>query len=456
MGGDVARWRGRRTGPETDTQSAMSVFDEPISVSRLVLRYAVTGLLALVVVAVATALVSRSLGTQAAIEDAVRITSLTAGVAVEPSLDDGVLTGDPAVLAELDRVVREEVLRGSLIRVKIWDRDGTILYSDESRLIGDRFELADDELAALQTGEPQAEISDLSEPENRFEEPATELLEVYQPVTTTGGSVILFEAYFTYAGVSEAGRNVWLRFAPYSLGALVLLELLQVPLALSLARRLRRTQEQREHLLRRAIEATEEERRRIASDLHDGVVQDLAGVAFALGGLARESAQDGRHAPEVREAADRVRDSVRQLRSLIVEIYPQNLYEEGLEAAVSDLLARLEPRGIATSLTVNAQLQEFPVGTTQLLYRATQEGLRNVVAHAGASSVAVSLTSKGSRALLEITDDGRGLAGEEVPERPGHLGLRALAGLAEDMGATLSVRSTPGKGTVLALEVPIR
>jgi len=144
----AAKRRERSTRATTDPQSASSVFDEPISVSRLVLRYAVTGLLALVVVAVATALVSRSLGTRAAIEDAVRITSLTAGVAVEPVLDDGVLTGDPAVLAALDRVVREEVLRGSLIRVKIWDPDGTILYSDEDRLIGDRFELAADELAS--------------------------------------------------------------------------------------------------------------------------------------------------------------------------------------------------------------------------------------------------------------------------------------------------------------------
>ncbi|MDQ4039254.1 MAG: sensor histidine kinase [Actinomycetota bacterium] len=452
----MANWRERPSEAPADAQSALAVFDEPISVSRLVLRYAVTGLVALVVVAVATTLVSRSLGTQAAIEDAVRITSLAAGVAVEPMLDDGVLTGDPAVLTALDRVVQEEVLRGSLIRVKIWNPDGTILYSDEERLIGDRYELAADELASLQTGEPEAEISDLSEPENRFEEQAVQLLEVYQPVTTTGGNVLLFEAYFTYAGVAEAGRNVWLRFAPYSLGALVLLELLQVPLALSLARRLRRTQHQREHLLRRAIEATEEERRRIASDLHDGVVQDLAGVAFSLGGMARESAQDGREAAEVREAADRVRDSVRQLRSLIVEIYPQNLYEEGLEAALSDLLARLEPRGIHTSLIINAPVQELAVGTTQLLYRAAQEGLRNVVAHADASSVAVSLTANGATTTLEIADDGRGLDGEVVPEKPGHVGLRALAGLADDMGATLSVRSTPGKGTVLALEVPTR
>ena len=450
-------WRARRTArSKAASGSTLSTFDEPVVLSRLILRYGVTGLVALVIVAVVTAFVSRSLGTREAIQDAIRITSLAAGAAVEPVLDDGILTEDPAVLANIDRVVRTQVLRGSLIRVKIWNADGTILYSDEPRLIGQQFDLGEDDLHAMQTWQAEADISDLSEPENKYEEPATELLEVYLPVKTVGGEVLLFEAYFTYAGVSAAGRSVWMRFAPYTLGALVLLELLQVPLALSLARRLRRTQYQREELLRRAIESTDEERRRIASDLHDGVVQDLAGVAFALGGMAREGARDGTDVTEVREAADRVRDSVRQLRSLLVEIYPPNLYEEGLEAAVSDLLVRLDPRGIETSFEVDAPLDALSVDTTQLLYRAAQEGLRNVVSHSGATKVRVSLTSTGRTTLLEIADDGRGFDGDQVPEREGHLGLRALAGFAANMGAQLTIRSTPGKGTVLALEVPTR
>jgi signal transduction histidine kinase len=224
---------------------------------------------------------------------------------------------------------------------------------------------------------------------------------------------------------------------------------------MSLARRLRRTQYQREELLKRAIEAADEERRRIASDLHDGVVQDLAGVAFALGGMARGAEPDAATTRnEVRSAAARVRDSVRQLRSLLVEIYPPNLEDEGLEAALSDLLARLEPRGIETSLVVDAPLDALGVDTTQLLYRTAQEGLRNVVSHADARRVSVTVTSSGQTTVLEIQDDGRGFDGEQVPEREGHLGLRALAGFAASMGAALSVRSTPGKGTVLALEVP--
>ncbi|CAN5199492.1 hypothetical protein BH18ACT4_BH18ACT4_05590 [soil metagenome] len=250
-----------------------SIFEDHLPVSRLVVRYAVTGLVTLMIVAVATTYASRRQGTLEAIEDANRVASLAAGAEVEPVLDDGILTRTPSSIAVVDEVVRNEVLGGSLVRVKIWSGDGTILYSDESRLIGDRFELDEEELEILRGGDARAAVSDLSEPENRHEESATEMLEVYLPMRTPSGVPLLFEAYFRYEGVAEAGRQVWLRFAPITLGALVLLELLQIPLAVSLARRLRRTQQQREALLRSAIDATDAERRRIASDLHDGVVQ---------------------------------------------------------------------------------------------------------------------------------------------------------------------------------------
>ena len=433
-----------------------AVFDQPVNLTRLMARYVLTGLIALIIIAVFTAWASRSLGTKSAIESANRRATLTAHAAVEPMLSDDILHGDPAAMKRLDTIVRKQVLKGSLIRVKIWDTDGTILYSDENRLIGKKFDLKADDKAVLRTGETEAGLSDLSEPENQYEEPATELLEVYLPVTTQGSAhhQLLFEAYFRYSGITEAGRQLWLQFAPFSLGALVLLELLQVPLVLSLARRLRRTQYQREDLLRNALEATQEERRRIAGDLHDGVVQDLAGVAFSLGAAARQPHRDPEDAAAVRAAAEQVRDGVRSLRSLMVEIYPPNLYEEGLEAALSDLLARLEPRGIETSLRVDAPLDTLDMDAVQLIYRAAQEGVRNVVAHADAGRVSIAVYAEHGSVVLEVSDDGRGLPGPDLPQKPGHLGLRALGGLAATMGASLTLSSTPGKGTVLALEMP--
>lgn len=438
-------------------QPATSVFDEPVDVSRLVLRYAVTGLVALVVVAVALAYVSRSLGVEEAVDDAIGVADVAASVGLQPVLDDGILTGDPAVLAAIDELVRDHILKGQLVRVKIWSRDGTILYSDEARLIGEEFTLDEEELDILDgRAEATGGISDLDEPENRFERRAVELLEVYAPLSTPGGTKLLFEAYFQYEGVAAAGRGVWLRFAPFSLGALVLLELLQVPLALSLARRLRATQYQREDLLRRAIEATDKERSRIASDLHDGVVQDLAGVAFSLAAIARDDGPEPRHNEAVREAADQVRDAVRSLRSLLVEIYPPNLYAEGLESALSDLLATVQARNIRPSLLIDGPLRELPLDTSQLIYRVAQEGLRNVISHSDASQVDVAVEVTPGSATLDVTDNGRGLVGGVPPEREGHLGLKALSGLATNMGAALSISSTPGKGTTLRLEVPRR
>lgn len=430
-------------------------FDDGFEISRLVIRYALTGLVTLILVSVVTAFVSRRLGTQEAIEDARRVASITATAAVEPVLQDSIGELDADAIVAVDDAVRFQVLERvpSLLRVKIWSRDGTIVYSDEGRLIGDRFELDAESLEVLDgpANGSSAEVSDLSEPENRYEEPALKLLEVYMPVSTPSGERYLYEAYFRYDGVVEAGRRAWLRFAPVTLGSLLFLELLQVPLVMSLARRLRRTQEQREHLLQQAIEATDAERRRIASDLHDGVVQDLAGVTFALAATARRV--DGEAATQVAQAGDQVRDAVRSLRSLLVEIYPPNLYSEGLEAALGDLMAKLEPRGIEATMAVDAP-DDLGLDATQLIYRTAQEGLRNVVAHADARRVDLSVSTRPDKVVLRVIDDGCGLDPDNIPHKQGHLGLRALAGLASSKGSAIIIESAPGQGTELRLEVP--
>jgi signal transduction histidine kinase len=434
--------------------------DGRVSIRRLVLRYVAMAVVTLVAVAVATAFVARRIGTSEAVADADRITRLIAGTAIEPVLEDGILELDPAATRRLDEVVRRHVIGGSLVRVKLWREDGTVVYSDESRLVGQRFALDEDELAGLRSGRSDAGITDLSAPENRYEDSATRLLEAYVPVRAPGGADLLFEAYYRYNGVAESGRRVWTRFAPLMLGALALVTLLQVPSAVSLARRLRRTQGEREALLRSAIEATDAERRRIATDLHDGVVQDLAGVGFSLSAAAREAEASGGDGAELREAGEKVRDAVRSLRSLLVDIYPPSLAESGLESALTDLTARVETSGIDTTLRVDGPVAGLDDDTTRLIYRAAQEGLRNAVAHAGASRVEVRVdvpsNGDGAPAVLEVADDGAGISGDALPEREGHIGLRGLAGLAATMGASLMIDTTPGRGTTLRLEVPVR
>jgi len=116
---------------------------------------------------------------------------------------------------------------------------------------------------------------------------------------------------------------------------------IQVPLAYGLGRRLQRGHDERERLLARAIEASDNERRRIAADLHDGIVQDLAGVAFGLAPLAARAGSDDRKVLD--GSVQRLRQGVRELRTLLVEIHPPRLESAGLESALDDLLSRCAP-----------------------------------------------------------------------------------------------------------------
>lgn len=432
-----------------------SAAGDPVSVARIVGRFAITGLIALAVLSAVTAFASRRAGTELAIDDAERVTEMSAAGIVAPLLDDGILTQQHDTLERLDAVVRDAVLRGSLVRVKVWAEDGTILYSDEPRLIGEQFELGDDRLEVFDGGHPASEVSDLSGPENRYET-EERLLEVYQLTETTSGVPLLFEAYFRYSGVTAVGRQLWSEFAPIAIGALVCLQLVQVPLAWSMARRLRSGQQARERLLRHALDASDMERRRVASDLHDGVVQDLTGVSYRLAAQGKAAQLDPAAAAE---AAAAIRASVKSLRSLLVEIYPPNLHEEGLESALGDLLGRVAVRGTATKLVVDVAGDDLEPERAAVLYRVAQEALRNVAAHARADHVRVTVAPVGAdRVHLVVEDDGVGFSAEKAAERlaEGHVGLRALSGLVAEFDGTLDVRSEPGSGTRVRVELPMR
>lgn len=417
------------------------------------MRFALAGALSLALVSAVTAYASRRFGTERAIAEAKNVTWVSMKGIIEPALDDALLNMDRDVLDRIDAAVRQSVLRGSLVRVKIWSGDGTILYADEPRLIGQRFELDPDKLTVLAGGDGKADVSDLSEPENRYETDNAKLLEVYQRTQLPNGTPLLFETYFRYSGVTAVGRQLWGQFAPIAIGALALLELIQIPLAWSMARRLRSSQRERERLLHHAIDASDSERRRIASDLHDGVVQDLTGVSLGLAALGKAE----QISPEqVNEASSSIRTSIKSLRSLLVEIYPPNLREEGLESAIGDLLGRLSGRGIATRLDVDLDDLALDLDTSSLLYRTAQEALRNVAAHSGARQVRVELRAADERLHLVIDDDGRGFSDEVLTDRAtqGHVGLRSLAGLVADLGGTLTVRSAPGSGTRVEVKMP--
>jgi signal transduction histidine kinase len=437
------------------TASRTTASDAP-SVAGAVAQFALTGLVVVVLVLVGFLLLFRDVGESEALRDARQYAVLTGQGIVEPELRPELIEGDADALDTIDTVVQERVLGERVVRVKIWTTDGRIVYSDEPQLIGSIYPLDSSKLGVLRTGGTRAELSDLGGPENRFEQGQGDLYEVYLPVRAPDGTPLLYETYQRATSVAATGRRIWIPFAALLLVSLILLWLVQVPLAWRLAQRLRRSQLDREAFLVRAVEASATERRRIAADLHDGVVQDLAGISYSLSAAADST--DPPPAPALRatlqEAAAATRDSMRRLRSLLVEIHPPNLRSAGIEAALADLLAPLPSHGIETSLDVeDADLAEE---TELLFYRAAREAIRNVVHHSGATRVSVRIGRSGGIARLEVTDDGKGFteADRERSRAEGHLGLSLLEELATRMNGRLDMVSAPGTGTSFALEAP--
>jgi two-component system NarL family sensor kinase len=424
----------------------------PPSVRRAVAQFAATGLGALIIVAVAGAFTVERLGTAASLRDGGTVAELVAHGAIEPAVTDALAAGDPMAIAALDRVVRERVLRGSLARIKLWTADGRIVYSDEPQLIGAVFPLGPAQAAALASGvmsEPH--VSNLAAAENVHEDGAERLVEVYVPIQAPDGTPLLVESYLRLDSVLTSGRFVTGQLLPLVVLALAFLAVAQWPLAWRLARDLRVGHETRERLLRGAIESSESDRRRIAGDLHDGLVQSLAGVAFDLAGSA-DRTRDAEAATSLERGAEGVRAAMREARSVLVELYPPDLRDAGLAVAVTNLSATVSNRGIDVTVDVVDDGSLSPTDEA-IVYRVVQEALRNVVKHSAATQATVRLHVENGRCDLEIEDDGVGVADLDLDARrqAGHLGLTVLRDLAADAGASLDIRPRLPNGTRLSL-----
>lgn len=418
-------------------------------VRQSVARYFASALIAIVVISVLGVFAFRRIGENEAIHDAKDQTRASAFWAIDPKLIDRVLESDRQALSDLDRLVRTRILRGSsVVRVKIWNRAGEIVYSDEPRLIGARYRIPPDEQDEFMSSNIDAEVSDLAKPENRFERDFGKLLEVYAGLVTPSGKHVRYEEYYRSSFISARGDRIFHQFGYIGLTALILLALIQLPLAWQLAHRVQRAQRERMQLLQRAVDASDRERRRIAADLHDGVVQDLAGVSYSLAAASSIAPPD--LAPALEEAASGTRQGIRELRSLLVEIYPPELHRQGLEHAIRDLLAPCTRRGLETHLEMDGAGELAPE-VEALFFRATQEALRNVMKHAGAKHVDVEVERTNGRAALIVRDDGRGFDPSTRPE--GHFGLRILRDLAREAGGDLTLESAPTLGTTLRVEV---
>jgi two-component system, NarL family, sensor kinase len=430
--------------------------DDGRTIFRAVAGFALSGLAVLVLVAVGGAWGLQRLGTAEAINDARRTTEIAGHGIVEPQLSAGVMAGRRNDLDVLDRIVKDRILGDRIVRVKIWSPDGRIIYSDEPRLIGKQFTLEPEHLEALNGGPAAAHVADLSHSENRFERRDGKVLEVYMGLKSYTGRPVLFEAYQRYSSVAGSGNTIWRLFAPLMIAALVVLAALQVPLAWRMARRVRDAQRDRETLLQNAIDASDAERRAIAAGLHDGVVQELAGLSFQMAAAVEQQPPEPETRRVLAQSAAGTRNAIRQLRSLLFEIYPPSLEDHGLGSALPDLASRLTARGTRVDVRVSLE-DDLDPRSEQLVFRVAQEALRNVAKHADAQVVELSVARENGVVTLDVKDDGRGfdVAGGAGRPANGHIGLRLVNDLAASSGGRLDVTSSPGKGTHVHLELPV-
>ena len=201
--------------------------------------------------------------------------------------------------------------------------------------------------------------------------------------------------------------------------------------------------------------AQEEERQRIARELHDGLVPVLAGLSIRLHTVGKRLEREEHPiAGEIGELAEQAQASSRDIRRLIHNLRPLALDELGLVPALRQHLAHCErEHGLAVEfVTDEGERPPAPVETA--LFRIVQEAMNNVVRHAQAQQVGVTLVCKVDHVELCVVDDGRGFD-IQLPRSGRHIGLWSMRERVEQLGGQFQVRSAPGQGTAVTALIPL-
>ncbi len=422
-------------------------------------RYHSWSLAMLLMVSLATFLLARPVASDIALREATVRGSAFARSVVAPLVNREVRAGDREQVAALDYLLRNRMKDGSITHMKIWTQGGRVLWSNTPSLVGRTFPLEDDVARLFGSLAVSAQLSDLTKEENAVERGEGPLLEVYVGVRDADNVPLVFESYWSPDRISADESAILVRFAPLAIGSLLLFMLTMRPLAVSLARRVDRGQQERSIMLRHALSASDLERRRIAHDLHDGLIQDLAGLRYALPALAAELRPESVDARAVlKSASESLERDVTGLRAMLTDIYPADLSQGGLRAAVEELAARARATGVAVEVELTEAVANAPLEVAQLTYRILREGLRNVVKHAQAAHVQVRADVVDGEVLLEVTDDGVGVppfAGLDTSPQSGHLGLRLVRDTVRDLGGRLSLDNRSAGGASLQSRFPL-
>jgi hypothetical protein len=369
------------------------------TVARFVGWLVLAGIIAVLAIGAATTVLGRKAGEKEAIEALRAKTINVAQLRVQPAIGNGLLNGNINAVAEVGAAVRQYVLNDSLVHVKIRNGEGTTVYSDDDRLIGENRPLSPADLVTLQGKAVPEQVSVSSAPSSRFSQRDGKQLAVYVPVLAPNGERLLFQAYYDYDAVTAAGTDVWERFAPIALGALVVLAVVLIIVASLLARRLRRR----------------------------GVVVPEAGPEV-------DKPEPDETTPEQNAPEGIVLAAPEPVEAPAPDPGTQLL------GALEHLVARANRDGTPATLDTDNVRNTIPVPIAEMLYRATKESLRDVPTNGHTTPVAVRVSDRDHIATLDVAG--------------GRADPRALTDLVADSGGHLLVDAAGG-ATRVHVEVPL-
>ena len=389
---------------------------------------------------------------------------------------------DPAEADALQLQLTRTELGKRLVAFKIWSREGQVLYSPTSQLVGQQFPLNGDRASSF-AGQVTVGISDLSSPENVYErERFSRLIEMYIPLLQNGSGQVLAVAEFYQppdevdAEVSSARIGAWTMVLIAAVASFLLVAAMLLGAAHTIARQQARLRDHVSELstlvwqvgdlnarLRNAgahaLTISAQESRRISADLHDGPGQALALALLQFDDLRESAAVAAPEAPtdgHLSAAYDGISGALREIREIAAGLRMPEL----ASLSVGDLVERAvrdhERRtGIHVAVTLDAVPVDVPLAVKIGLFRALQEALSNATRHGQGIRVAVHVWAEEGQLHAEISDGGPGfdVARQATNGGLGLPGMRERTALA---GGTFAIRTAPGRGTTVQLSWPLR
>lgn len=387
-----------------------------------------------------------------------------------------------ARIAELDQVLVATPLKTQIVKFKVWDAQGLVIYSSDHTLIGQRFPVKD-ELALSIQGTVTADVSNLADEENVAERGRwSQLLEIYSPLKRAGdGQVVaVAEFYQTVDTLNAALREVqtatWLALGVVTLVIYLLLAIIvqrgsdtidrqKAELNRQVAQ-MYATLAQNELLHERvrraaagAAAVNERFLRRIGSELHDGPVQDLSLALLELdqqvdAAPERTNGEADTGLPAVQRS---VRAALQELRAIASGLGLPQLNTMSLADTLQRVVYVHQRR---TRTVVELDLadlpEQAPLVVKNTLYRVTQEALANAARHAQGKGQRVRVRPEAYGLRLEVADAGPGYDVEQTRAAEGHLGVWGMRERVESLGGLFEIQSTPGQGTVVSVYIPMR